>query len=111
MSTAATGLFVRLPHSAYQRSYTDELIASTLQVNALTLFLISFKMPHFQRKLMWLMPILATFNFIFMTATCIAVFYEAKTGHLTSYGTLNGVVLPASVLKASAASVGLTDDL
>ncbi|WWD19428.1 hypothetical protein CI109_103888 [Kwoniella shandongensis] len=93
-----------------QPGYALSCAASGTLLNALTLFLISFKLPHFMRKLAWTLPVLATFNFIFMLATTIAVFYQAKTGHLTSYGTLNGIVLPQSVLKASAASVGLTDD-
>ncbi|KAK8843523.1 hypothetical protein IAR55_007183 [Kwoniella newhampshirensis] len=93
-----------------QPGFALSTAASGTLLNALFLFCSSFKYPHFARKLVWTVPILSTFYFIFMLATSIAVFYEAKTGHLTSYGTLNGIVLPQSILKANAAAVGLTDD-
>ncbi|WRT66640.1 uncharacterized protein IL334_003599 [Kwoniella shivajii] len=82
--------------------------ASGVVVNSLTLLAFSFNIPRPFRKLVWLLPIAALFNFIFMLATCIAVFYNAKTGHITAYGTLNGIVLPQSVLQANAKALGLS---
>jgi Cu/Ag efflux pump CusA len=71
----------------------------------------SFKIPHFQRKIFFLLPIAAVFNFIFMLATTIAVTIAARTGRITLYGTLNGIVLPNSILESQAAALGLTNEL
>ncbi|KAK8853508.1 hypothetical protein IAR55_004215 [Kwoniella newhampshirensis] len=78
-------------------------------VNTLTLIILSIKIPVILRKFLWFVFLFAVFDALFLLATCIAVLYNAKRGHLTLYGTIGSLVLPQSVLKEQAASLGLTD--
>ncbi|WWD19936.1 hypothetical protein CI109_104408 [Kwoniella shandongensis] len=79
-------------------------------VNSLTLILLSFfKLPHAVRKFLWIVPLFAVFNALFLIATCIPVFVAARTGHLTLWGRLGTVILPQSVLHQQAQALGLTD--
>jgi len=70
--------------------------------------LISFTIPHFQQKLMWTLPILAAFNFIFLFASTVAVFYEAKHADLTVYGAVLGQEIPPAALLPPLEAQGLT---
>ncbi|WVR09708.1 hypothetical protein IAU60_006784 [Kwoniella sp. DSM 27419] len=96
-------------NSLTQPGYALCATAGGTVVNALTLFFFSFKVPAHFRKLIWLLPLAAVFNFVFLVATCIAVFHAAKNGELSLYGTLNGIVLPDSLLEANAAKLGLSN--
>ncbi|WVQ78632.1 hypothetical protein IAT38_000719 [Cryptococcus sp. DSM 104549] len=92
-----------------QPGYALCAAAGGVVVNTLTLLILSFKMPKIARKLLWIVPAYAVFDALFMIATCIAVMYRAKTGHVTMYGTIGGIVLPVSTLKQQAAALGLVD--